>query len=107
MAVARFQCDAKGGTGKRQVLKAIAQFLTQDSETFIIYYSGHGDRGHQGETLGGAIGGALMVGAYAVGWTLVLLYVGRLASLHRRNAAEVEALREMVAGAAPKKDPAP
>ncbi|MAQ19171.1 MAG: hypothetical protein CMN30_30775 [Sandaracinus sp.] len=52
-------------------------------------------------------GGALMVGAYAVGWTLVLLYVGRLASLHRRNAAEVEALREMVAGAAPKKDPAP
>ena len=45
-------------------------------------------------------GGALMVGAYAVGWVLVLLYVGRLAALHRRTARDVEGLRLALESAA-------
>ena len=44
-------------------------------------------------------GGALMIGAYGVAWLLVVLYLWRLASLQRKTAAEVDALRHTVENA--------
>ena len=55
-------CDPKGATGKAKALRAVEDFLREDAAVYVLYYSGHGERGEPGEVLGGETGGALVVG---------------------------------------------
>ena len=51
-----------GSTGKKAVIKKLINFFKKDANMYIVYYSGHGEKGEKGETLGGKTGGALMIG---------------------------------------------
>jgi hypothetical protein len=57
-----FVCNRRGSTSKHELLNVLADFLLREAAVHVVYYSGHGDQGEEGQKLGGLTGGALMVG---------------------------------------------
>ena len=57
--VEHFACDTRGGTGKKKVLRVLSKFFVQDAQTFVVCYSGHGDKGEGNDPMEG---GAFQVG---------------------------------------------